>query len=68
MEAEIGSLAEGKLVDIITFDPYSSAMICAAIQNPVASIVLHSSFRNIDAVIVYVMKRKDLEDFFRTDL
>jgi cytosine/adenosine deaminase-related metal-dependent hydrolase len=59
MEAEIGSLAEGKFSDILIFDPLSPAMICAAIQDPVASIVLHSSVRDIDTVIVDGVIRKE---------
>jgi cytosine/adenosine deaminase-related metal-dependent hydrolase len=52
MEAEIGSLAVGKLADIVIFDAQSPGMICAAEHDPVAAIVLHASVRDIETVIV----------------
>ncbi|KAI9778291.1 MAG: hypothetical protein M1835_004968 [Candelina submexicana] len=52
MEDEIGSLAEGKLADIVILDALSPGMCCAAQHDPVAAIVLHSSVRDIDTVIV----------------
>lgn len=58
-EANIGSLAEGKLADIIIFDALSPAMIGAAQQDPVAAIVLHSSPADIDMLIVDGVIRKD---------
>lgn len=57
MESEIGSLAEGKLADIVIFDTQSPAMICAS-DYPVAAIVLHSSTRDVDTVIVDGIVRK----------
>ncbi|KAF7364155.1 Metallo-dependent hydrolase [Mycena sanguinolenta] len=52
MEAEIGSIAVGKLADLVIFDGESPAMVCAAEHDPVAAIVLHASVRDIDTVIV----------------
>lgn len=52
MEAQIGSLAEGKLADIVVFHGRSPAMVCATEQNPVAALMLHSSIRDINTVIV----------------
>ncbi|KAL1963266.1 hypothetical protein VTN77DRAFT_8489 [Rasamsonia byssochlamydoides] len=52
MQDQVGSLEEGKLADIVIFDALSPAMICAAEHDPVAAIVLHSSVRDIDTVIV----------------
>jgi cytosine/adenosine deaminase-related metal-dependent hydrolase len=58
MGSEIGSLAEGKLADIVIFDASSPAMACAAQYDPVDAIVLHSSLRDIDTVIVDGIVRK----------
>ncbi|RHZ44134.1 uncharacterized protein CDV56_101827 [Aspergillus thermomutatus] len=58
MENQIGSIAEGKLADIVVFDARTPAMVCAAEQNPLAAILLHGSIRDIDMVIVDGMIRK----------
>ncbi|KAJ7244179.1 hypothetical protein B0H12DRAFT_1203662 [Mycena haematopus] len=52
MAAEIGSIAVGKLADIVIFDAQSPGMICAAEHDPVAAIVMHASVRDIETVIV----------------
>lgn len=52
MEKEIGTIAVGKLADLVVFDGLSPAMVCAAQHEPVAAIVLHSSVADIDTVIV----------------
>ncbi|KAJ7685791.1 hypothetical protein DFH06DRAFT_1159372 [Mycena polygramma] len=52
MGAEIGSIAVGKLADIVIFDAQSPGMVCAAEHDPVAAIVAHSSVRDIETVIV----------------
>jgi cytosine/adenosine deaminase-related metal-dependent hydrolase len=52
MSAEIGSIAVGKLADIVIFDAGSPSMVCAAEHDPVAAIVLHASVRDIETVIV----------------
>ncbi|KAG2417508.1 hypothetical protein HFD88_008727 [Aspergillus terreus] len=52
MEGQLGSIEVGKLADLVIFDGRSPGMICAAEQDPVAAIVLHSSIRDIDTVIV----------------
>lgn len=52
MEDQLGSIEVGKLADLVIFDGRSPGMICAAEQGPVAAIVLHSSIRDIDTVIV----------------
>lgn len=52
MEQQLGSLAEGKLADVVIFDALSPGMCCAAEHDPVAAIVLHSSVQDIDTVIV----------------
>jgi hypothetical protein len=58
MENLVGSLAEGKLADLVIFDATSPAMICAAENDLVAAIVLHSSLADIEAVIVDGVWRK----------
>ena len=52
MEEKIGSLAVGKLADIVVFDAMSPGMCCAVEEDPVAAIVLHSSIRDIETVII----------------
>ena len=52
MEDQLGSIEVGKRADLVIFDGTSPAMICASEQDPVAAIVLHSSIRDIDTVIV----------------
>ncbi|KAH8812267.1 hypothetical protein F5884DRAFT_784915 [Xylogone sp. PMI_703] len=58
MQNEIGSLEEGKRADIVIFDALSPGLICAAEEDPVAAIVLHSSVADIEAVIVDGQFRK----------
>ena len=55
---QIGSIAEGKLADLVIFDANSPAMVCAAEHDPVAAIVLHSSPADVDTVIVDGVVRK----------
>ncbi|KAJ5572744.1 Metallo-dependent hydrolase [Penicillium hetheringtonii] len=58
MEEDLGSLVVGKVADLVVFDGESPGMICACEQDPVAAIVLHSSVRDIDMVIVDGQIRK----------
>lgn len=58
MEADIGSLKVGKKADIVLFNALSPSMYCAAQHDPVAAIVLHSSIRDVDTVIVDGIIRK----------
>ncbi|KAJ7490933.1 hypothetical protein FB451DRAFT_1514119 [Mycena latifolia] len=58
MGSEIGSIAVGKLADLVIFDGESPSMVCAAEHDPVAAIVLHASVRDIDTVIVDGQIRK----------
>ncbi len=55
---QIGSIAEGKLADLVIFDANSPSMVCAGIHDPVAAIVLHSSPADVDTVIVDGVVRK----------
>ena len=52
MEKEIGSIEVGKKADLVIFDALSPAMACVAQHDPVMAIVLHSTIRDIDTVLV----------------
>ncbi|TVY44940.1 5'-deoxyadenosine deaminase, partial [Lachnellula occidentalis] len=58
MEGRIGSLAVGKLADIVVFDASSPSMVCGAQHDPVAAVVLHSSPGDIEMVVVDGVVRK----------
>ncbi|PYI31743.1 Metallo-dependent hydrolase [Aspergillus indologenus CBS 114.80] len=58
MADQLGSIEVGKLADLVIFDGESPGMICAAEEHPVAAIVLHSSVRDVDTVIVNGAIRK----------
>ncbi|KAF3917584.1 Imidazolonepropionase [Arthrobotrys entomopaga] len=56
----VGSIAVGKKADFVIFDTDTPAMVCGAQKNPLAAIVMHSSVRDIDIVIVDgVIRKKD---------
>lgn len=59
MEHEVGSLAVGKKADIVIFDATSPGMLVAADRDPIAAVVLHSSIRDIDTVIIDGQVRKE---------
>ncbi|KAF7294537.1 5-methylthioadenosine/S-adenosylhomocysteine deaminase n1 [Mycena indigotica] len=52
MASHIGSIAVGKLADLVIFDGESPAMVCAAEHDPVTAIVMHASVRDVETVIV----------------
>ncbi|KAL0564498.1 hypothetical protein V5O48_017547 [Marasmius crinis-equi] len=58
MEEKIGSIAVGKLADLVVFDGDTPAMICAAQNDPVAAIVLFSTSSDISTVIIDGVLRK----------
>ncbi|RAL08716.1 Metallo-dependent hydrolase [Aspergillus homomorphus CBS 101889] len=58
MGDQLGSIEVGKLADLVIFEGDSPAMICAAEKHPIAAIVLHSSVRDVDTVIVDGQIRK----------
>ncbi|KAF4444152.1 hypothetical protein F53441_11210 [Fusarium austroafricanum] len=58
MEDQIGSLEQGKIADIVIWDTMSPAMVCAAEEDPIGAIILHSSPSDINAVIVDGQFRK----------
>ncbi|EXJ89452.1 hypothetical protein A1O3_02519 [Capronia epimyces CBS 606.96] len=59
MEDKIGTIAPGKLADLVLFATDSPAMICAAQHNPLAAVVMHASVRDVDTVIVDGQIRKE---------
>jgi hypothetical protein len=59
MEKDVGRLREGMKADLVVFDGASPAMLAAAEEDPVAGIVLHSSPRDIDMVLVDGVVRKE---------
>lgn len=59
LEKEVGSLKVGKRADILIWDATSPAMICAAQHNAVDAVVLQSSPKDIEIVIVDGVIRKE---------
>ncbi|KAG4429136.1 hypothetical protein IFR05_015379 [Cadophora sp. M221] len=59
MEGKVGTLKVGAFADILVWDALSPSMVCGAQQDPVAAIVLHSSPRDIEMVIVGGIVRKE---------
>lgn len=57
-EDQIGSLAVGKLADIIVLDALSPNMICGAQMDPVTAIVMHSTPADVVMTIVDGVVRK----------
>ncbi|KIX09125.1 uncharacterized protein Z518_00203 [Rhinocladiella mackenziei CBS 650.93] len=58
MENQVGSLAVGKLADIVVFDALSPSMICGAQYDPVTAIVMHSTPGDIIMTIIDGIVRK----------
>lgn len=58
MGDKIGSLAVGKLADIIVFDGLTSSMVCTAQHDPVGAIVTHSTPGDIVTTIIDGVVRK----------
>lgn len=52
MENEIGSIAVGKLADVVIFDADTPAMTCAAEFDPLVAVVRHAGLREVNTVIV----------------
>ena len=59
LEKEVGSLEVGKKADIVIFDGQTPSMVSASEHDPVTAIVFHSSVRDIRAVIIDGVIRKD---------
>ncbi|KIW10377.1 hypothetical protein PV08_11339 [Exophiala spinifera] len=58
MEHQIGSIAVGKLADLVIYDAMSPTMLCAAEEDPVTAIVRHSTIRDVETVIIDGVVRK----------
>jgi cytosine/adenosine deaminase-related metal-dependent hydrolase len=58
MEDQIGSIAVGKLADLVIFDSTSPGMICAAEENPLAALLLHANVGDIEMVIVDEIRKE----------
>ena len=52
MGHELGALREGMLADVVVWNATSPGMVCAAVQDPVAAVVLHSSGADVEVVFV----------------
>ncbi|KAL0944807.1 amidohydrolase family protein [Colletotrichum truncatum] len=59
MAGEIGQIKVGAKADLVVFDTTSPSMVAAAEENPVAAVVLHSSERDVETVIVGGVIRKE---------
>lgn len=58
MQDAIGSIAVGKRADLVIFDCNTPGMVVAADRDPVAAIVLHSTVRDVNTVIIDGVVRK----------
>lgn len=58
-EHELGRLQPGYKADLLIFSGTSPGMLAAAQQDPVAAVVLHSSIRDVETVIVDGVVRKE---------
>ncbi|KAF6828259.1 amidohydrolase family protein [Colletotrichum plurivorum] len=59
MEGELGRIKVGAKADLVVFDTGSTSMFPATEEDPVAAIVLHSSERDVETVIVGGVIRKE---------
>ncbi|KAK0642803.1 5-methylthioadenosine/S-adenosylhomocysteine deaminase [Lasiodiplodia hormozganensis] len=58
LDGVAGRLREGCKADVVVWAGTSPAMVCAAQEDPVAAIVLHSSPQDVEAVVVDGVVRK----------
>ncbi|POS79287.1 amidohydrolase [Diaporthe helianthi] len=59
MAKSIGRLAVGFKADVVVLDGLSPGMAAAAQEDPVAAVVLHSSIRDVESVIIDGVVRKE---------
>lgn len=59
MADQIGRIAEGLRADLVVFGTDSPSMLAAAEENPLSAVVLHSSERDVELVIVDGVVRKE---------
>jgi hypothetical protein len=65
---KIGTLTVGKKADIVTFQVQTPTMIPASDVNPIAAIILHSSVRDVQTVIVDGIIRKDNGSLYKINI
>ncbi|KAH7051178.1 hypothetical protein B0J12DRAFT_662291 [Macrophomina phaseolina] len=58
LERKVGRLREGMKAGVVVWEGRSPGMVCAAQEDAVAAVVLHSSPQHIDVVIVDGVVRK----------
>ncbi|KAM0546278.1 hypothetical protein ACHAPJ_010962 [Fusarium lateritium] len=58
MDNDIGSIAVGKLADLVIFDTISPSLSCAADHDPLTAIVRHAGVREVETVIIGGQIRK----------
>jgi len=58
MDKDIGSIAVGKLADLVIFDTTSPSISCAADHDPLTAIVRHAGVREVETVIIGGKVRK----------
>ena len=68
MDQELGSIAEGKLADLVIFDAETPSMTCAAQHDPLVAVVKHAGTREVDTVIVGGKIRKEKGQLVDVDL
>ena len=59
MTGQVGQLKVGAKADLVIFDTTSPSMLAAAQEDPLAAVVLHSSERDVNTVIVDGIVRKE---------
>ncbi|SPO01868.1 related to cytosine deaminase and related metal-dependent hydrolases [Cephalotrichum gorgonifer] len=59
LEGEVGQIKVGLKADLVVFDTDTPTMLAAAVEDPVAAVVLHSSPRDISFVIADGVVRKE---------
>ncbi|KAF5658564.1 cytosine deaminase [Fusarium heterosporum] len=52
MEEDIGSIAVGKLADLVIFDTASPSISCAAEHDPLTAVVRHAGVREVETVVI----------------
>ncbi|KAF5558095.1 cytosine deaminase [Fusarium mexicanum] len=58
MDKDIGSIAVGKLADLVIFDTTSPSISCAAEHDPLTAVVRHAGVREVETVIAGGKVRK----------
>lgn len=59
LDTEVGRIAVGMRADLVVFATKTPAMLAAGQEDPVAAVVLHSSERDVETVIVDGLVRKE---------